>query len=145
VSPFDPNEAAIKTIVGHEPILEVSAGAGYWAWCIRQFDADIIATDPAAPIQPQWSPVWTASAQKVVPDYPERTLLLVWPSYDDIWPAEALEMYQGETIIYVGEGRGGCTADDRFHQMLHEEWELVETVDIPQYLGLHDRLEVWHS
>jgi len=73
----------------------------------------------------------------------DRTLLLIWPSYGETWATEALGAYQGDTCIYVGEGRGGCTADDRFHQMLHEEWSLAETVAIPQYLGLHDRLEVW--
>jgi hypothetical protein len=138
-----PNEAAIKRIAEYEPILEVGAGSGYWAHLLRQLDVDVLATDLEAPVEPQWSPVWRADAQSVVPDYPDRTLLLVWPSYGETWAAEALGAYQGDTCIYVGEGRGGCTADDRFHQMLHEEWSLAETVAIPQYLCLHDRLEVW--
>jgi hypothetical protein len=70
---------------------------------------------------------------------------MVWPSYDETWPTETLGAYEGDTVIYVGEGRGGCTADDRFHQMLHDKWQLEETVAIPQYLGLNDRLEVWHT
>lgn len=140
-----PNQEAIETIATYDPVLEVGAGNGYWAYLLRQLQVDVLATDADAPLDPDWSPVWTASAQSVVPDYPDRTLLMVWPSYDEFWPTEALWAYQGETVIYVGEGRGGCTADDRFHQLLHDEWTLGETVAIPQYLGLNDRLEVWHS
>lgn len=141
-----PNTEAIETIADFEPILEVGAGNGYWAWLLRQLDVDVLATDLNAPDEDAWSPVWKADARDVVTDYPDRTLLMVWPEYDETWPIEALGAYQsagGDTCIYVGEGRGGCTATDRFHQMLHEEWALTETVAIPQYLGLHDRLEVW--
>jgi hypothetical protein len=140
-----PNHEAIATIATHDPVLEVGAGNGYWAYLLRQVDGDVLATDADAPFDPEWSPVWSARAQSVVPDYPDRTLLMVWPSYDETWPSETLGAYQGDTVIYVGEGRGGCTADDRFHQLLHDEWQLEATVAIPQYLGLNDRLEVWSS
>lgn len=142
-----PNYEAIATIVDHAPILEVGAGGGYWAHLCRYFDCHVLSTDPEPwPNAEAWYPVWKASAQDIAAEYPERTLLLVWPSYGESWATEALGMYGsagGETCIYVGEGRGGCTADDRFHQMLHEEWTLKETVAIPTYLGIHDRLEVW--
>lgn len=138
-----PNREAIETIARYGPILEVGAGNGYWAHLLSQADVDVIATDLNAPTDEEWYPVWKADARKVVTDYPDRTLLMVWPSYSDTWATEALGAYQGDTCIYVGEGRGGCTADDRFHQMLHEEWELTETVRLPQYSGIRDRLEVW--
>ena len=40
--------------------------------------------------------------------------------------ARCLEHYTGQRLIYIGEGDGGCTADDQFHQMLEEHWEEVE-------------------
>jgi len=138
-----PNHEAIETVARCDPILEVGAGNGYWAHLLRQIDVDVLATDLNASTDQEWSPVRKADARDVVPDYPDRTLLMVWPSYSESWATETLGAYQGDTCIYVGEGRGGCTADDRFHQMLHEEWGLTETVRIPQYTGIRDRLEVW--
>lgn len=139
-----PNQEAIETIARYEPILEVGAGNGYWAWLLRQMDVTVVATDLNAPTDEEWSPVWKADAREVIHDYPERSLLMVWPSYNESWATETLGAYPGDTCIYVGEGRSGCTADNRFHQMLHEEWELTETVRIPQYTGTRDRLEVWN-
>lgn len=138
-----PNQDAIRTIAAHGPILEVGAGAGYWAWLLRQADVDVIATDKDAPAEEPWTPVWAASAQDVVTDYPDRTLLMVWPTSTSNWPTAALGAYQGETLIYVGEGRNGCTAGEPFHRMLYDDWQLEKAVDIPTYFGFRDRLEVW--
>jgi hypothetical protein len=57
--------------------------------------------------------------------------------------SRALAAFRGEYVAYVGEGDGGCTADDRFHRVLAERWSEVETVPIPQWYGLHDRLEIY--
>jgi hypothetical protein len=139
-----PNAEAIATIVEHDPIIEVCAGGGYWARLVADAGGEIIATDKDPVVgEGSWYPVWEAGVTDVLPGYPDRTLLLVWPPYDSSVATQALGRYEGDTAIYVGEGRGGCTADDRFHQMLHEQWSLKETVDIPTYLGIHDRLEVW--
>jgi len=143
-----PNREAIETIVEHGPIVEVGAGTGYWAWCVDQLGGVVAATD-AEPPESTYRRVAAYDARRrvnaMVADELDAALLLVWPPYDDPMAADALEAYPGETVIYVGEGRGGCTADDRFHRLLHEDWELTETVDIPTYLGLHDRLEVWRD
>ena len=71
------------------------------------------------------------------------TLFLCWPPYEDQMAADAVEAFQGDTLIYVGQGRCGCTGDERFHRHLYEGWELTTTVVIPTYLGFNDRLEVW--
>lgn len=95
-----------------------------------------------------WTTVWAARAQDVVTDYPDHALLLVWPSYNESWATETLGMYGsagGQTCLYVDEGGGGATADDRFHQMLEEEWTRVDAVDIPTYYGIHDRLTIWQK
>lgn len=140
-----PNAEAIATIVREEPILEVAAGNGYWAWLVRQAGGDILPTDAEAPFETEWTPVWKDRAQDVVTDYPDRTLLMVWPPLGSMMAVETLGRYEGDTCIYVGESRGGATANDRFHEMLHEEWELGEVVEIPTYLGIRDRLEVWRQ
>jgi len=139
-----PNAAAIAAVADEGPILEVGAGGGYWAMLLRQAGVDVIATDPDPPTE-RWSPVAPVRAQDVVADHPDRALLLVWPSGGDRWAAEALAGYEGDTCIYVGEGPGGATADEQFHRLLREHWRRERTVDVPQYPGIRDRLEVWRA
>lgn len=139
-----PNTPAIEAIADYGPILEVGAGTGYWAMLLRQAEVDVIATDPAAPVAPEWSPVEPLTGQDAVAEYPDRTLLLVWPSEDQTWPVETLSAYEGDTCLYVGEGPGGSTADKHFHHHLNDHWECERRVALPQYRGINDRLEVWH-
>jgi hypothetical protein len=140
-----PNAAAIAAVAREGPILEVGAGAGYWTYLLRQVDVDVVATDPAAPIDPEWSPVEPLDASTAVEQYPERTLLVVWPSDGESWAADALRATEAETCIYVGEGPGGCTADEGFHRLLREDWHRETVVSIPQYPHAHDDLEVWRA
>lgn len=143
-----PTREAIETILEYGPVVEVGAGSGYWAWCIDQLGGVVAATD-ADPPESTYRHVAPYDARRrvnaMIPGEMDMALLLVWPPYDDPMAADCLEAYPGDTVIYVGEGRGGCTADDRFHQRLHQDWHLAETVPIPTYLGLHDRLEVWRD
>ena len=86
-------------------------------------------------------------------EHPNRTLLLCWPSYDEPWAAEAVDCYQGDTVVYVGEGVGGCTGDDRLHELFGEGldddastsalFHRVDDVAVPQWGGLYDRLTVY--
>ena len=75
-----------------------------------------------------------------------RTLLMVWPSLGSDWTANALEQFAargGKRLVYVGEGDGGCTANDRFHAMLDSSWTEVESIDIPVWFGIHDWLRIY--
>jgi hypothetical protein len=171
-----PNENALEVIAKHSPhgVVEIGAGGGYWAMLLQQRGVDVVAFDPVPPPEKSnWHSgrAWTAVHQgshTTVASYPTRTLLLCWPSYDESWPAQALEIYRGDALIYIGEGPGGCTADDRFHALLgqspcwhHDDdynklscpddcpakvtplFEEIEDVAIPQWAGLHDRLMVY--
>jgi hypothetical protein len=80
---------------------------------------------------------------KAVLDYPDRDVLVVWPTYADPWAHEAIvEMRPGRTLYYVGEGGGGCCADDWFHDLLKCGFINGREVSLPQWYGLHDYLWV---
>ena len=143
-----PNEEAIETIAEHAPVVEVGAGAGYWAWCVDQLGERIVATDPEPPRMDTYTEVLTKEAVDAVECAREvfvggYTLFVCWPPYEDSMAADAVEAFEGDTLIYVGQGRCGCTGDERLHRLLYEDWELAESVPIPTYLGFNDRLEVW--
>lgn len=55
--------------------------------------------------------------------HPDRALFLCWPSYGDPWASHALACYEGDLLIYAGEGEGGCCADDEFFKLIDSEWE----------------------
>lgn len=158
-------------------MVEIGAGGGYWSMLLQQHGVDVAAYDPEPPgatDDPHWHSgrAWTAVQQgdhAKSADHPTRTLLLCWPSYNEPWAAQAIEAYQGDTVIYVGEGPGGCTGDDRMHALLgdrsgcwhHDEdyntvpcpedclanvpalFGRVAEVAIPQWAGIHDTLSVF--
>ncbi|MET0146384.1 MAG: hypothetical protein ABW328_16610 [Ilumatobacteraceae bacterium] len=110
-------------------VLEIGAGAGYWAYVADQEGIDVAAFD----IEPAPSPSskWFAAVRPwfpvdrrdhtVVEAHGGRTLLIVWPPIDETWPLDALDLYLaagGRCVVYVGEPPGGGTGDDAFHARL---------------------------
>lgn len=170
-----PDEAALTTIAEYGPIVEIGAGGGYWAKQLRDRGVDVIAYDP----DPggghysrndakgwhdgtRWSEVLLGD-HTAVAAHRDRSLLLVWPSYDDPWTDKVLDLYEGDTVIYVGEGSGGCTGTSRMHTLLGDppycwhgdvdeectcssepaRFSEVRSVEIPQWAGIHDTLRVF--
>jgi hypothetical protein len=168
-----PNDAALDAIAEHSPggVVEIGAGGGYWAGLLRDRGIDVVAYDPD-PVGDgehpwhdgrRWADVQRGD-HTVVAAHPDRTLLLVWPSYGDPWTDQVLDLYAGDTVVYVGEGAGGCTGTGRMHALLGEgsycwhsdddddcncgtgaeaTFEQIADVEIPQWAGLHDRLGVY--
>lgn len=145
--------AAVKFIANYSPLLEVGAGSGYWSYELRKSGVDVIATDPGTGKyrnggdMANWPEPWTEIERidgvTAVIAEPNRNLLIVWPDYGNPWPAETLQAFAGSRVLYVGEGDGGCTGDAKFHELLEAHFENEQTFSLPQFSGIHDRLEVW--
>lgn len=143
-----PDEAALATIAAGGPVLECGAGTGYWAFELRERGADVVACDPhpykdlnAEPGEP-WTDVLPLTALEAAERHGAgRNLLLVWPSYDEPWAAEVLAVRPWPRVYYVGEW-GGCTADDRFHDLLAELYDEEADLPVPTWDMVHDRLFV---
>lgn len=176
-----PNDAALDAIAEHSPngVVEIGAGGGYWAKLLRARGVDVIAYDPdpdgGTPNAngqggwhdgTRWSEVLLGDHTSVT-GHPDRTLFLCWPSYDWAWTDQVLDLYEGSTVVYVGEGHGGCTGTERMHRLLGGEsycwhdaedkaeglcdcdtttaarFKEVRGVEIPQWYGLHDSLHIY--
>ncbi len=149
-----PNDEAIAVCVKHSPIIEVGAGGGYWARLIRLAGGNIIATDiePGKPygtlvkngdrLQMWIDDIQQCDAANAATAYPNRTLMLCWPPYNDDMAERALAVYQGQRVIYIGEW-DGCTATEAFHDALEAQWTEIESVKIPNWWGIHDTLWVY--
>ena len=173
-----PTDQALAAIQRHSPngIVEIGAGTGYWASLVHTLGVPVTAYDPAPPMSPdnKWfhsSAAWFDVQQgdeTVVDRHGDRTLLIVWPTRDQTWPADALDRYfaaGGDTLIYVGEGPGGRTGDARFHALLggcdhcvactygaldlacvcgtRPIWQQRALVALPHWPGQHDDLYIY--
>lgn len=109
-------------------VVEIGAGSGYWAWQLRQAGVDVVAYDPHPPgpenkfNQHRLYTDVLVGDDSAAANHPDRALMLCWPSYEDPFAKQALHAYQGDTVIYIGEGEGGCCADDRFHRILDRDF-----------------------
>lgn len=145
-----PDQEAVDTLVALGPLVELGAGTGYWAALVSLAGGDVVAYDAAPPGEAdnvyghrhQWHPVHLGGPEKAA-EHGDRALFLCWPPYDSPFALDSLLAYQGDTVAYVGEGRGGCTGDDLFHEELDAHWECTTTVQIPTWQGVYDRLEVY--
>lgn len=148
-----PNEEALAAICKLSPIVEVGAGTGYWAMLLRERGCDVLAFDNAVPETGKadqneygFNGTWTEvlhGDEQIAAKYPRRTLMLCWPPYNTPMAAATLDAYQGRTLVYIGEGEGGCNASDEFFEELRDYWTEVATIDIPQWFGINDYLAIY--
>ena len=145
-----PDDKALRIIKRYSPILEVGAGTGYWSALLRDQGADVMAFDRNPPRtgrnsykhRTQYTWIHQGPAE-VSAFFPDRTLFICWPPYDTNMASRALECYQGKHVIFVGESWGGCTGDERFHQLLSNDFTLIREYQHPNWGGLHDKLYVY--
>lgn len=136
----------MREILLGQGVVEIAAGSGYWAYQLRQIGVDVIAVDNG-----EWADKWHQQWSLVVEgdpsaaeQHPDRALMLIWPPYDSPMARAALDFYDGDLVIYAGEGHGGCTAGDAFHDALEREWtEISEAPHHPIFDGIHCRLTAY--
>ena len=148
-------DEAVQAILRFGPkFLEVGSGLGYLSYLIKERGGDVIATDIATVdhskyahiLKPKHYWIWpqVMKGLRAVKRYPQRTLILSWPCYNDDWAFKVLRASQCRYLVYIGEGWGGCTATDKFFKLLDEN--LVEVEDlprIPNWDGIHDDLRIF--
>ncbi|WP_329520237.1 hypothetical protein [Spirillospora sp. NBC_01491] len=123
--------AWLEQILDGRGVVEIGAGAGYWAWQARQARIDVVAYEPQEPADNHdvHGRVYTElrrGGHEAAALHPDRALLICWPTNDAPWASEALAAYAGDTLIYIGEGPGGCCADDGFFEKIDGGWTEVD-------------------
>jgi len=80
-----------------------------------------------------------------------RTIILSWVSYGSTIGTEILKKWitqavQGDRLLVIGEGMGGCTADDTFFESILDliDADVVKTHQkrLDNWFGIHDHLTV---
>ena len=145
----------LQYIKQFSPLLEIGAGNGYWSYEFTAAGVDYLATDPKPGEWPCFMGLIYPGANiekltgiDAMLKYPTRNVIWCWPEYDKPYVSETLTYFEegnGEFFIYIGEGRGGCTGDDRFHDILELHFRLVDSYPMQQFEGLHDHLWVYQK
>ena len=146
-----PCPESLEIIKQYQPICEVGAGSGYWAAMLESIGTDIVACDTRTIKDNYYFKLNKVYYHKMKIVDPEtfippknRTLFLCWPPRgDDEMAFEYLQKYQGDTVIYIGEGEGGATATDSFFIELDDKWDLKDFFNIPQHNFIHDAMYIY--
>lgn len=160
----DPASLQFVARVLGEKAVEIGAGTGYYASLLAQMGVDMICYDLYPPLHTGQNHYHSPRTEKhdgllgitrevffdvrsgnylMAAEYPDRTLFLCWPPYEDDMAFQTLQAYQGQRLVYIGEPDGGCTGDDQFFKLLAETWHLVESHTPVQWWGIHDVIEVY--
>ena len=141
----------IAAETGGSPMFEVGAAPGYLAWECHRFGLEVRPSDPDPQGTNGWD--WTSpkkilrcSGQQAVRVHRGKNMLWSWPDYREAYTAEVLRRFaaesDGEFIVYIGEGPGGCTGSDEFHEILERDFTLAGERDIRQFPFINDRIYV---
>lgn len=146
---------ALNVIATHGPIVEIGAGGGQWLHQLRQLGVDAIGYDtfedegkiPGVGQTRHGKSIVVQGDETALAQHQDRTLLLVYPPPPDrggepCMATRCLENYQGDTLLYVGEGRGGTTASSTFFDVLEAEWVCSEIVRLDPFPQCCERLFV---
>lgn len=151
------NEKLINTLshfLKDKTVCEVGAGTGWLSHQLQKKGVNIIPIDykPGHDSEFGFKKLHTDILITNGVDYLENNfpevIILSWPDYDTSFASDVLNNLQkGQTLIYVGEGEGGCTGDDSFFELLYKKTKLNESMsdalhkDSLCWTGVHDR---WH-
>lgn len=152
-----PNDAALEAIQKYGPVVELGAGAGYWAYLLEKQGVDIVAYDDLSwekaknhsPLK-SWFSALQEGDEKVLTleSNQNRTLLLAWPPKTS-FARDAVQLFAGRHLIYIGEhpSRTGsmvpAMATDGFFELLDSQFKRIHEVNLPNWPGFVDKLYVF--
>ncbi len=143
--------------LGERKCLEVMAGRGWLSKGLREKGVDVIATDNFSwhkmPNYNKWNNLVTEvenlDAIESVKKYGKDIdiLIMTWAYMDDVAYQVIKELHKVNPkalVIFCGEGKGGCTANnsfyDHFKDVVDTDFENKVASQYKTWYGLHDRL-----
>ena len=141
-----PTNDALKKISKYGSLIEIGAGTGYWGYLLNQIGVDILCFD----IKPydnhyvnnNWFDVKVGNPE-TIKKYSERNLFMCWVPFDNTMGFDCLKNFTGKYVIYIGEGRGGCNMSHKGWSLLRRDFDEIEHINIPNWVGFHDFIKVF--
>lgn len=140
----------LKEFVGGDQVVEIGSGHGLWAKLMQDIGIQVTPTDyfegrgEYTAKKDSFTEVEDLQNLEALQKYSGYNVLMMsWPPYDSPMANETLSAFKGNKLIFIGEGYGGCTADDDFFDQLEKEWERIKGIQIPKWEGIHDGIDIW--
>lgn len=153
-----PYHAILEKVASYSPIVEIGAGSGYWARCLSEMGADVVAYDSFPPGggspwdwrsgNPWFDDAWFGiirGDESAAALHPDRTLLLAWPLPLNPMAYNALVCYRnagGRTLIYIGDPHPASSGDEFFYRELGRHRE-IERSDLYSWPGIDEKLLIY--
>jgi len=143
----------IKKFIGTDTVIEVGAGNGYVGHALKLSGVDIVLTDvendqnvyPARFMigKQTWTSVEHLNHIKAMKKYGCRDcLLLIWPPPDHM-ASQTIQLFEGNKLVYIGEGMQGDCANNEFFLWLSLEWKLEAVVELKHFIGSKDTIYLY--
>jgi hypothetical protein len=132
-------------VIGHNRILSINSGLGYWEHLLQQSGKSVISTDISPPENP-FTFVFPLDAVSAVQNFTDVDCLLsIWATatYNNDYVLDALSVFKGKYFILVGEGNGGCTASERLFDELDQHWVLQHRIEHPNFYSIYSVITVY--
>lgn len=127
-------------------VVEVGAGSGWWSKHLAEAGLDVVAYDDKS-----WAKEWrkshfevrTMDGAEAVLAHPDRLVFVSWPNYRSAFGYQVAQACrEGQVLVYVGEGPGGCTGSLAMFDLFRSDFETLRGVEVPQFFGINDGMEV---
>jgi len=153
-----PYYEVLRKVASHSPIVELGAGSGYWARCLAEMGAEVLAYDSFPPGEhspwewqegnPWFDDSWYGiirGDETAAASHPDRALFMAWPMPQSPMAYNSLINYMnsgGQTIIYIGDPHPASSGDEHFYELLYKQRE-IETLDLYSWPGIKEKLLIY--
>jgi hypothetical protein len=134
-----PDKIAINAIINFYKnnkinyILELGAGLGLWAALLNKGGLTVKATDKEGKTEP-YTDIEELEATDAVEKYQDSDCLFICcPDSDSSYADDALYLFTGKYVIYIGEGDEGYNAEQQFFYQLEDDWTHIQTVNVKKW------------
>jgi len=145
----------LEEIKKYSPIVELGAGTGYYAWCLKKLGLKVEPFDLYSPDDEEafdfmggnlwFEETWTmvlSGDETVLPAYNDHALFLCWPPPESDMALNALEIFRnagGRYLIYIGDPVS--SAKENFFSEL-SKFQLVKELKIPSWKVINEKLMI---
>ena len=144
-----PNEDALEAIMRFgdgDHIEEHMAGSGYWGYLLQQLTHQRVRSFELQKKTYKFSEEYKDIEVHNAEDGPVRNDTLVflsWPPMSNSAAKLIQKMAPEQKLVYIGEGWGGCNAEDSFFEELEKNFDKVQEIDIQRFQGLNDYMHFY--
>ena len=143
----NPNLSALQIMIEYSKgkrTLAIGSRNGFWEKLFEILGGIIIPTDPNIDeeLLKFHDGILQYDAVEAVKKFATEVLFMSWPE-EGTYAYDGLLEFKGDTFFFIGECRGGSTADNSFFDLLEKEWVLEKDIELEQWLNIHDGLSIY--